>query len=113
MSLKMIHIINGMEATETCTKHGNRALKVSYSRAIKPVGSFVDSRRNSFCPRSRQKWNQGYCCQPGSICSYVRSRFKIVDTAVRIVSDLVNEIEGQLNNNSRLADEEEEEDRGE
>ena len=90
-------------------KHGMPTHSGSSSRAPAPPGSFAESRRKGTCHRCKKQWTPGHRCQPGSIRSYVRDRFKNGDAAVHIVSDLVLGMEGELVEHPAPSDEEDDE----
>ena len=86
-------------------KHGNPIPSSTRSRPPPPPGSFAESRRKGICHRCKKQWTPGHRCQPGSIRSYVRDRFKNGDAAVHIVSDLVLGMEGELEEHPAPSDE--------
>ena len=90
-------------------KHGNPNFSSTRSRPLPLAGSFAESRQKGICHRCKKQWTPGHRCQPGSICSYVRGRFKNGDAAVHFVSDLVLRIEGELKEHPAPSNEEDDE----
>ena len=56
--------------------------------------SFAESRRKSECHRCGEPWKPGHRCRPGAFKSNIRSRLAAGETAVHLMHELVEELEG-------------------